>query len=188
MLVEATALLRSQVLSFFQLALPSPLSSRRLLQTPLPKGACSWPEHDGPLAHSLFSVLPHLRAQLISLLLVVTSRLRASTTRVSLSCSPERLWARRVHGKSPFIATAICAKACALGLAGDMEGAEVAFPSALQEGKPSLPHPSPTVTNWKPRLRLGPQPHPPHFFASQNLRSLLLVTSCSTWAPHRQTE
>lgn len=41
MLVEATALLRSQVLSLFQLALPSPLSSRRVLQTPLPTALCS---------------------------------------------------------------------------------------------------------------------------------------------------
>lgn len=77
MLVEATALLHSQVLSLFS----SPCPALSLPQAPAPdpsaQGAVLWPEHGGPHKLLLFSVLPHTRAQLISVLLVVTSRPRA---------------------------------------------------------------------------------------------------------------
>lgn len=58
-----------------RLAQPSLFQARA--PDPSAQGAVLWPEDDGPHKLLLFSVLPHIQAQLISLLLVVTSRLRA---------------------------------------------------------------------------------------------------------------
>lgn len=135
MLVEATALCAARC-SPFSARLAQPSLFQRLLR-PLCPGRCALARHDEPHKLLLFSVLPTSGSVDFS---PSSSHLPDSGPyrEVSLSCSLKTL-SPSVRGRSrPSCATAICAKACALGLAGDMEERKPS--SALQEGKPSSPH------------------------------------------------